>query len=199
MKQLFLSMICLTGLATTNAQNLTKYLSDAKSAYTANKLEDAHFALQQAIAEVDIITGKQVLKIVPTTMGTMTANTKDDNVFANAGFIGATMHRNWGTGTNTASLDIISNSPMIGALNTMLNTPFIGGMMNSDKSRTVKVQGYKARLNKDSDGTNGNADYTLQIPLSSALITLNVRNVTEAQALTYAGTLPLAEIAKLIQ
>src|SRR5690349_16413595 len=94
----------------TAQQDLGKYLASAKSSYSANKLEDAHFALQQAIVEVDILIGKEVLKLLPSNLDTMAANTKDDNVYANAGFIGATIHRAWGQqgGAQTAEIDIIN-------------------------------------------------------------------------------------------
>ena len=179
-------------------QDLGKYLATAKSSYNANKLEDAHFALQQAIAELDILTGKKVLEMLPPALDSMKANTKEDKVYANVGFLGATIHRAWGSAQG-AELDIINNSPLITTLNTFLNTPFIGGMMNSEKSKSVKVQGYKARLNNNGENTSGPSEYELQIPLSTALVTFKVNGATQDQVLKYANSLPLQEIAKLIQ
>ena len=57
------------------------------------KLEDAHFALQQAMQEIDIIIGKEVMALLPATMDKFSANTKDDNVMSNVGFMGSTIHR----------------------------------------------------------------------------------------------------------
>jgi len=187
-------------VATAQQQDLSTYLATAKSSYAANKLEDAHFALQQAIAEVDILTGKKVLQILPATLDTMTADTKQDNVYANSGFIGATIHRTWGQGgTQTAELDIINNSPLIGTLSAFLNTPIIGGMMNSEKSKAIKIQGYKGRLNNDGENTSGPSEYSLQIPLNTALVTFKVTGATQDQVIKYANSLPLQQIAKLIQ
>jgi hypothetical protein len=199
MKKFIILSIFLYIASTTHAQTYSSYLATAQTAYTSGKLDDAQFALQQAIAEIDILTGKKVLTILPAQMGTMTVNTKDDNVFANVGFVGATIHRTWGQGTATADLEIIDNSPMISTLNTFLNMPF-GGMMNSSTSKMEKVQGYKGRLNTDGAGTvAGTSNYTLQIPLNTALITFSVKNTTDAQILSLANSLPLAQIAKLIQ
>jgi hypothetical protein len=181
-----------------SAQNFDKDMATAKSSFAANKLEDAHFALQQALSEVDLVTGKKVLRLLPAQIGNMNTNQKDDNVFSNAGFVGATVHRTWGPAQG-ASLDIISNSPLISSLSAMLNAPLIGGMMNSDKSKTIKVQGYKARLENNGTGAGGGANYTLQIPLTNALVTFIVKNAAEADVLNYANTLPLGEIAKLVQ
>jgi hypothetical protein len=198
MKQLVIFCAFIFSALIVQAQDYKTDLSNARTAYTSGKLEDAHFALQQAIAEVDILTGKQVLKILPQKMDVMDANTAADNVFANVGFVGATIHRTWGQAAQTAELDIINNSPMIGTINAFLNTPFMG-MMSSDKSKMVKVQGYKARLNNDGAGANGMSNYSLQIPLSGALITFKVMNTNDAAILSMANTLPLAQIAKLIQ
>ena len=191
--------ICSAAVATAQ-QDLSKYLATAKTSYSANKLEDAHFALQQAIAEVDILTGKKVLQMLPSTLDTMSVDAKQDNVFANSGFIGATIHREWGhAGSQNATLDIINNSPLIGTLSAFLNTPIIGGMMNSEKSKAIKIQGYKGRLNNNGESTTGPSEYELEIPLSSALVTFKVSGATQDQVIKYANSLPLQQIAKLIQ
>ncbi|WP_394767782.1 hypothetical protein, partial [Ferruginibacter sp.] len=51
----------LTGMA----QDFTKAMNTAKTAYSGGKLEETHFALQQAMQEVDLIVGKEVLKLLP--------------------------------------------------------------------------------------------------------------------------------------
>ena len=145
--------ICSAAVATANNKTLINTWLPPKLLIAANKLEDAHFALQQAMVEVDILTGKKVLQMLPSSLDTMHANMKSDNVYANSGFIGATIHREWGgmngqQGAQSAQLDIINNSPLIGTLNAFLNAPIIGGMMNSEKSKSIKIQGYKARLNE---------------------------------------------------
>ncbi len=199
MKKIIILIIVAYCANAAEAQDFNKEIATARTSYTANKLEDAHFALQQALSEIDIITGKQVLKLLPSQLGTMNANTKDDNVFSNVGFVGATIHRTWGQGTQTANLDIIDNSPLITTLNAFLNMPF-GGMMNSSTSKMEKVQGYKGRLNTDGAGSvAGTSNYTLQIPLNTALITFTINNTTDTQVLAFANSLPLAQIAKLIQ
>ncbi len=80
------------------SQNFTTDIATAKTSYSSGKLErDAHFALQQAMQEIDIIIGKQVISLLPAKMDNFAANTKDDNVMSNvAGFMGSTIHRSWG-------------------------------------------------------------------------------------------------------
>jgi hypothetical protein len=199
MKYIISIFIVLVVSFAANAQDFTKAITTAKTAYTAGKLEETHFALQQAMQEVDIIIGKEVLKLLPVKMDSLVSNPKDDNVSSNIGFVGATIHRSYGKLANKADVSIISNSPYIATLNTLLNTPMLGGLMNDGKTKTVKVQGYKARLEKQDGSTPDLNDYELQVPLGSALITFKVDNCTDSQILALAETIPLQQIAKLIQ
>jgi hypothetical protein len=181
------------------AQDFTKAMATAQSAYGTGKLEEAHFALEQAMQEVDLIIGQEVLKLLPPKMDTMAVNAKDDNVASNVGFVGASIHRSYGVGPRKADLNIISNSPMIAMMNSFLNSPLLGGMMSDGKTKKVKVQGYKARLEKQDGSAEGKNNYEMMIPLGSALITFKVDACTDAQIMEMANTIPLEQIAKLIQ
>jgi hypothetical protein len=75
----------------------------------------------------------------------------------------------------------------------------LGGMMSDGKSKTVKVQGYKARLEKQAGSTADKNDYELLIPLGSAMITFKVDDCTDTEILAFADTIPLQKIAKLIE
>ncbi len=184
---------------TTNSfsQDFKTDIASAKTAYSSGKLEDAHFALQQAMQEIDIIIGKEVLALLPANMDKFAANTKDDNVMSNVGFMGSTIHRTWGQ-NDSVDLSIIGNSPLITTLNAFLNTPLLGGMMSNGNNKIIKVQGYKGQLTKN-DNDNGQMNYTVQIPLGNSLVTFTGKNTTDTQMMAMANTLPLQQIAKLIQ
>ena len=200
MKQLFTSFILLTTINfTAVAQDFAKAIATAKTAYNTGKLEETHFALQQAMQEVDLIIGKEVLKLLPLKMDSLANDPREDNVSSNIGYVGATIHRSYGKNTKKADVSIISNSPMIAAINSLLNSPMLGGMMNDGKTKTVKIQGYKARMEKHEGSTANTNDYELQIPLGSALITFKVDDCTDTQILALAETIPLQQVAKLIQ
>ncbi len=196
MKYLIILGCMLIG-STAFSQNFTTDITTAKTAYSSGKLEDAHFALQQALQEIDIIIGKQVIALLPATMDKFSANTKDDNVMSNVGFMGSTIHRSWGP-NDSVDLSIIGNSPLITTLNAFLNTPMLGGMMSNGNNKIIKVEGYKGQLTKD-DAGNGQTNYTIQIPLGSSLITFTAKNTTDTQITTWANTLPLQQIAKLLK
>jgi hypothetical protein len=48
-------------------------------------------------------------------------------------------------------------------------------------------------------GSGETSDYELQLPLNSSLITLKAPGYTQDQVLKMASTLPVAEIAKMVQ
>lgn len=180
------------------AQDFSKYVADAKTSYASGKLADAHFSLEQAIQEIDMIVGKEVLKLLPAKMNDQPLVEKDDQVTANVGFVGATVHRSYGD-TTGSQVEIISNSPLITSLNAFLNMPFVGGMMRNSTTKVVKIQGYKSRLEKQGDNQNGKPNYQLQIPFKSALITITANGMDENSVLSFANSIPLDKIAALIQ
>jgi len=179
------------------SQDFSTDIANAKTSYAAGKLEDAHFALLQAMQEIDIIIGKKVLELLPAKMDTFQVNTKDDNVLSNAGFMGSTIHRSYGINSEV-DLSIIGNSPLISSLNAFLNMPMSGMMSNNGNNKIIKVQSYKGQLTKD-EGSDGKTNYTMQLPLGSSLVTFTAKNTTDTQITKWANTLPLQEIAKLLQ
>lgn len=179
------------------AQDFSKDIADAKSSYSSGKLADAHFSLEQAIQEIDMIVGKEVLKLLPGKMNDAASVATQDQVAANVGFVGATVHRSYGA--TGSQVEIISNSPLIASLNAFLNMPFVGGMMRNSTTKVVKIQGYKSRLEKQGDNENGKPNYQLQIPFKSALITITANGMDENSVLAFANTIPLDKISALIQ
>ena len=198
MKKLIIFSLFSILISASFAQDFKADIATAKTAYAGGKLADAHFALEQAMQEIDMIVGQEVLKLLPTKIDTLNSNPKEDHVMANSGFIGTTIHRSYGL-QGGAAIEIISNSPMLAGLNAFLNMPMLGGMMRDENTKVVKVQGYKSRLEKQGENENGKTNYSLQIPFSSALLTLTVKGKSESEVLALANSIPMEQIAKLIQ
>ncbi|HYG17380.1 MAG TPA: hypothetical protein VD816_00560 [Ohtaekwangia sp.] len=180
------------------AQEFDKNLASARTAYTSGNLEDARFAMQQMLNDIDIIVGREMIKLLPAKMDAMAAVTKNDNVTANTGLAGVIVHRDYGTGDKTALIDIMSNSPLVGSINAILSLPFVGNSGDGTQ-KVVKVQGYKGMLQKNVNTETNQTDFTLQIPLSSTLLTFTVNNSNEADVLRLANTIPVNQIVKLVQ
>src|SRR5215213_1566912 len=122
-KIIFVIIICVT-YNQTIAQEVAKRLTEAKTAYSAGKLDDSRFAMEQMLQELDVITGKEVIKLLPTKMSGKDANTKADNVTGSSGFFGVVIHREYGTvDTSNIDIEIISNSPLITSINAILSVP----------------------------------------------------------------------------
>lgn len=178
-----------------SAQEFNKQLASARTAYSAGKLDDTRFAMQQMLQELDILTGKEILKILPQKMNEHTANMAKDEVSGASNFLGITVHRDYGTEGKGAELEIITNSPMIGSLNTILSLPFVAG---SADYKVVKIEGFKALIQK-STGENDRTEYELQLPLNNSLITLKAPGATQDQIIKMASTIPVGQIAKMVQ
>jgi hypothetical protein len=196
MKKILFLMIIFAACSQSNAQEFAKRLTEAKTAYSAGKLDDSRFAMEQMLQELDIITGKEVIKLLPAKMGDKDANTKADNVTGSSGFFGVIIHREYGTvDTSNIDLEIISNSPLITSLNAMLALPFVAG---AGDNKVIRINGYKALVEKVS-GSNDRADYQVQLPLNSTLITLKAPGYSQDDVIKMANTLPVADIAKMLQ
>lgn len=190
-------------IATGNPEAFKKLAGESRSQYDAGKLDDSRFTLQQMLAELDMIIGKEVLKALPSTMMGKAAVAKQDNVTGASGFFGVIIHREYGQEYNNSdatenrniNIEIISNSPLITSINALLSLPLIG---NTGDNKVIKVGGYKALLTKTS-GSNNEVNYEMQLPLGSSLITLRAPGATQEQVAQMAGSLPIQEIAKMLQ
>jgi hypothetical protein len=136
--------------------------------------------------------------MLPAKMESFAANPKADNVSANTGLAGAIVHRDYGTTEKLVVVDIMSNSPLVGTLNAFLSMPFMGNSGDGTQ-KTVKVQGYKGMLQKTVDSETNKTDYTLQIPLNNTLLTFTVPDSNEADVIKMANTIPVTDIAKMVQ
>jgi hypothetical protein len=201
MKNLILSILAIGVCTIVIAQDFDKSTASAKSAYAAGNLEDARFNLENALREVDAAIGREVMKVLPTTLGTLAYNTKEDNVTgASGGFAGLYVHRTYGTGENkNAYIDIISDSPMMAGISAILSMPAI---MNNAESgqKVIKVQGYKTLLTKQTGENGETTGYDVQTPFGNSMLTLHYSgNISEAEITKLANALPIEKIVSIAQ
>lgn len=197
MKRIF-TIIFLGAACTAYSQDFSKNIASAKSAYASGNLEEARFAMQQMINDLDVAIGKEVLKLLPTKLANDAYNSQADNVTGNTGIAGVIIRREYGTGEQIRSIDIMSNSPIVASLNAILALPFMANSSDGTQ-KVIKVEGYKGILQKTVDTETSKTDFTLQIPMNSTLLTLNVSNSTEAEVVKMANTIPVQQIAKMVQ
>ena len=198
MRKIIIILLSVSVPAFVSAQDFNKHLADAKSSYAAGKLEDSRFAMEQMMQELDITIGKEVLKILPAKLETLNANSASDNVAGTQGFMGVIIHREYGAAGKKADIDMITNSPLIASINTILSIPFVGNSSDGSQKR-VKIEGYKGLLQKNVNPQTNKTSYELQMPFSSTLLTFKVDDADEAQVMKLAGLIPISQIAKMLQ
>lgn len=198
MKKLLSFIILLSAVTAGVSQDFSKNITAAKNSYATGNLEDARFAMQQMLNDLDIEIGKEVLKILPAKMDAFSSNTQNDNVTANTGLAGVLVHRDYGTGENQLDIDMMSNSPLVASINAILSIPFMGNSGDGSQ-KIIKIEGYKGMLQKSVDEETKRTDYTLQIPIGSTLLTFTAPNTSEAEVIKMANTIPLSKITKLVQ
>ena len=192
MKTIALTLVALGFICTANAQDFNNNIQTARQAYTSGNLENSRFAMQQGLQELDILSGKETLKILPATLGSLNAKTAEDQVNSAVGFAGAVIHRVYQAGDASATMEIISNSPLIGSVNAILSIPFIGTGSGGDR-KVIKIDGYKALIQKGSE--TDKVSYDIQIPLGSTLITMKTENYT-GDIVKLASSIPVSLIAQ---
>jgi hypothetical protein len=180
------------------AQDIQARLDAAKSDYQSGNLEGARFELQEALNEINQVIGKEILKLLPSEMGGMSSDSMGDEVTGTAaGFAGLYVNREYSGENKNASVSIVSDSPMLAGINTMLTMPaFVG---TDENQKRVKVSNYKALLTKDTDD-QGIASYDIQVPVSNLLLTFNCTGIAdEDEVVEMANTIPVDQIVKLAQ
>ena len=198
MKKLIFLLICASVTVIGNAQDFSKNITTARSSYSSGNLEEARFAMQQMLNDLDMAIGREVLKMLPTKMGSLATNSANDNVTANTGLTGVLIHRDCGTGEKMFNLDLMSNSPLVASINAILSIPFMGNSGDGTQ-KIIKIDGYKGMLQKSVDEETKKTDFTLQVPIGSTLLTFTVPDTSEDEVIKMANTIPLSQITKLVQ
>ena len=199
MKNFNLILLFLAFGLTALAQDFDKNIATARSSYSSGNLQDSRFAMEQALRDLDMAIGKEVLKILPTKLGALSANEKEDNVTGTGNYVGLYVQRYYGADPKRGSIEIINNSPMINSLNAILSMPVIGGMVRDENQKMIKVQGYKSILNKQVNSDTGKTNYELQIPMNNTLVTVKMDDTNEGEITTAANTIPLSKIVQMAQ
>jgi len=182
----------------TIAQEFSSSISEARSSYKSGNLDDARFALEQAMHTLDQEIGKEILKVLPTSMQGAEYKSDEDNVVGtNLGFAGLFVDRNYYADERSATIQIIGDSPLMAGINAILALPNFVTSGDSDQKR-IKVDGYKALLTKNTRD-DGVESFSLQIPANTTLITLECLGYSEEQVTTMANQIPVTQVVKLAQ
>ena len=187
------------------AQNtdIKSELAAARSAYSSGDLEDARFALERSLNELNNVIALEIRSMLPNMLGGISAFKTEDEAISNTGGAGLFVTRTYKEMEDdplNIELTITDHSPMIAMVNSFLSNSMISSMVMTDSDqKSVKVSGYKGMLQKN-EGDNGGISYSINIPFGDSLMTLETEGVElEEDALEMASEVPLDEIAKLVK
>lgn len=182
---------------------LTTKISEAKSHHTSGNLEEAHFALEEALVAVDNLIGKLILDKLPTSINEFQVNSEaDEHVATTAGFAGVYVLRKYEDKNNSdaekeryVEFSLVNDSPFFGMVNAFLSNP-LGGMIPGQKR--IKIDGYKAMFQEEEDSDP--KEYTVLLPFNQSLITMKFVGVgSETDAIGMANKFPIKEIIEIAQ
>lgn len=199
MKKILIALTIVLALFTGSkvyAQDVQSNLDAARSAYQSGDLENTRFALQEALNYINQAIGQEILGLLPASIGGMEKTPDGDNVTGTGmGFAGLFVNRAYASGTKSASIEIVGDSPMMTGINALLAMP---AFMSSDPNqKRIKVGSYKALQTKSTDD-QGIMTYDIQLPLTNTLLTFRCTGIeNESEVTGMANSIPVDKIAKL--
>ena len=194
----FTVILALTSGLQLYAQDIQANLDAARSSYQSGDLENARFALQEALNFINQAIGQEILGMLPESVGGMSKTPDGDNVTGTGmGFAGLYVNRSYSGENKNASIEIVGDSPMMAGINALLAMP---AFMSSDPNqKRIKVSNYKALLTKSTDD-QGIATYDIQLPFSSSLLTFRSTGIqNENDVIAMFNSLPVDKIAKMAE
>jgi hypothetical protein len=178
------------------SQDIQANLDAARSSYQSGDLENARFALQEALSFINQAIGQEILGMLPASIGGMAKTEGGDNVTGTGmGFAGLFVSRSYTGDNKNSSVEIVGDSPMMAGINALLSMP---AFMTSDPNqKRIKVGSYKALLTKGADD-QGIVSYDIQLPFSNSLLTFKCAGVAnENEVVAMVNSLPVDKIAKM--
>lgn len=193
----FTLIFLLAGAFIVKAQEVDELLSQAGSSYKSGNTEDARFALQQALNAINQAIGKDMLALMPDQLGGMDKIADEDNVTGtDMGFAGLYVSRNYSTEGKDASVEIVSDSPLLGGINALLSMPML---VSDPNQKRIKVDGKKALLSR-SESEDGPVSYEVQLVFGSSLFTFRTSGFDKENEVTaMLDQIPVREIIEVAE
>ena len=192
------SLIIISGIQV-KAQDVQANIDEAWTSYQSGNLENARFALQQALNSINQEIAREILALLPAEMGDMPMVEGSDDVSGSSyGYAGLYVNRSYALDTTaSSSIEIVSDSPFLAGINALLAMPALA--YSDPNQKQIKINNYKAMLTKSEDD-QGIASYDIQLPFSSSLLTFHCTGIQdENEVIGMVNTIPVDKIVKLTQ
>jgi hypothetical protein len=194
---LLLAMLVISGHVCSQ-DNVPQLLDDAGASYGQGDLENARFALQEALNGINQAIGKDILDQMPESIGSMHKVETSDNVTGtNMGFAGLYVNRDYKDETGELNFQIISDSPMLSAISSMLSMSVF--MAADPNQKRIKLDGYKALMTRN-ENENGDVSFDVQLPFGDSLMTFAIQGVSsDDEVEDLLEVIPVSEIIEIAQ
>lgn len=178
--------------------DVTTNLDNAGSNYNSGDLENTRFELQAALNGVNRAIGEAILDIMPETLGGMEIVPESDNVMGtNNAFAGLTVNRDYKSETRDASFSILSDSPILASVSSLLNMSVF--LAADENQKRIKLDGYKALMTRE-ENSDGEVSYSFQLPFGNSLMNFDCTGVSvEDEFMSIAESIPVKEIIDIAQ
>lgn len=208
MKAIFLSIcaVCTVGLLSAQS-NIDTYIKEAQGYLVQKDYKQAQLSLQDAINEINNLLATQVAESFPSEINGLKATEEAQSNAAGMAFMGGgfSISRNYrhpAKEENQAEIVMVGNSPMMASMSMILTNPAMMG----PEYKSVRVGTRRAILKSEQEDYYGNDNAAkkirsseLQIPLTSTLITMNLKGfASEAEELAFAAKLDIEKIRTLL-
>lgn len=200
--RIFLLVLCFFTLRAVGQDQFPVFVKEAQDFYAEKKYKEAMLSLQDAINELNAVMAGDLAKSLPTEINGLKA-VPDGASTSGMGMMGGGMtitqrYEHPSKKENSGDVNIIANSPMIQAMAMYINNPAMMGQ----GYKSVRVGTQRAILKSemedfyDDNGASKQIRSTeLQIPLTSTMITLNLKGfASEADELAFANKIGIDKI-----
>lgn len=169
-------------------------IKDAQNALSSSDYSDTRYYIQQALWGIEYELGKQVLKNMPSSIGSANSKAENDVITsAGYGFVGLNISRTYEGNGLSLRAQLVNGSAISSSYNMVLSNP---GLYNSSDSdyKATRVNDYKAVIEYTSRG------YNVAIPFgqSSAFVLETSGFKSEQEAVAAAEKFDIDEFKKVL-
>ncbi|MBK8512513.1 MAG: hypothetical protein IPL56_09760 [Saprospiraceae bacterium] len=207
-KSIFIFYLMLMASSVYTQNQIDAFIKEAQGYIAQKNYKQAQMSLQDAIAEINNIFAKQLVESLPAEVNGLKADDGEVNVNTAAmGVMGGGIqitktYRHPTKKENEVELDMLTNSPMLNAMNMFLTNP---GMLGQGQ-KSIRVGSRRAIIKSDQEDYTDEKGITrpiqvseIQIPLSQTLVTFKTRGfATEQDAISFAAKFDLDKIKTLL-
>jgi len=186
---------CFLSAQEIKADDIQKSINDASAALKVKNYKETNLSLQQALSDLSVLAGKELLTSLPEMVLTYKADKTQDNVSNSGAAFGAgtSIERYYKNDDDSKNfkLQIVNNSPLLATLNMYITNPMYA---NSGDGQSVVKLGSRRGMLKLNEGSG-----ELQLPMGQSLLNLTFNGIASKTDVTaFAEKLDIEKIVKLL-